>query len=59
MRARHGASKAITASAHKLARIIFHLIKTGKAYDETVFADQEALHKQRLEQNLEKQEKHL
>lgn len=55
MRARHGSPKAITATAHKLARIVFHLIETGKAYDETVFADQEKLHKKRLEQNLKKQ----
>lgn len=55
MRARHGTPKAITATAHKLARIIFHLIKTSKTYDETVFADQENLHKQRLERNLKKQ----
>lgn len=55
MRAKHGAPKAITATAHKLARIVFYLIKTGKAYDETVFADQENLHKQRLQRNLKKQ----
>lgn len=55
MRARHGTPKAITATAHKLARILFHLINTGKAYDESVFADQENLHKQRMERNLKKQ----
>jgi len=32
MRARHGAPKAITATAHKLARIIFHLVKEQKAF---------------------------
>jgi len=55
MRARHGTPKAITATAHKLARIVYHLLKTGKTYDETVFADQEILHKKRLESNLRKQ----
>lgn len=55
MRSRHGTPKAITATAHKLARIIFHLITTGKAYDESVFAVQEAQHKQRLERRLKKQ----
>jgi transposase len=59
MRARHGAPKAITATAHKLARIVFHLINTGKAYDESVFAMQENLHKQRMERNLKKQAKRL
>lgn len=55
MRARHGTPKAITATAHKLARIVYHLLKTGKIYDETIFADQEILHKKRLERNLKKQ----
>lgn len=55
MRARHGTPKAITATAHKLARIVYHLLKTGKTYDETVFADQEIHHKQRLERNLKRQ----
>jgi hypothetical protein len=36
----------------KIARIIFHLLKTGKTYDETVFVDQENLHKQRMERNI-------
>ena len=57
MRARHGAPKAITATAHKLARIVYHLIKTGKSYDESVFAEQENQHKQRMERNLMKQAK--
>jgi len=32
MRARLGAPKAITAAAHKLARIFYHLWKTGDIY---------------------------
>jgi transposase len=59
LRARHGAPKAITATAHKLARVIYHLIKNQKSFDETIFADQEANHKKRLEQNLKKQAKYL
>lgn len=55
MRARHGTPKAITATAHKLARIVFHLIKTGQAYDESVLADQESTHKQRAVQRLKSQ----
>lgn len=39
MRTKLGAPKAITATAHKLARIVFHLLKTGQPYDDTVFAD--------------------
>jgi transposase len=59
MRARHGAPKAITATAHKLARIVYHLVKNQKTFDETFFADQEAHHKHRLEQKLKKQAKYL
>ena len=38
MRAKLGAPKAITAAAHKLARIIFHLISTRQEFDEAKFA---------------------
>ncbi len=55
MRARHGAPKAITATAHKLARIIFHLIKHQKSFDETIFAEQEKIHQQRLKKRVIKQ----
>ena len=47
MRARLGAPKAITATAHKLARIIYHLLTTGEAYDESVFARSEERYQQR------------
>jgi len=33
-----GAPKAITATAHKFARIVFHLLTTRQAYDESIFA---------------------
>jgi transposase len=38
MRARLGAPAAVTAAAHKLARILYHLITTRESYDETAFA---------------------
>ncbi len=40
-----GKPQAITATAHKLARIVYHLLSTKEAYDETVFhrCDEEAL----------------
>lgn len=41
-RARHGGLKAIKNAAHKLARIFYHLVKTRKPYDESVFAKLEA-----------------
>jgi len=48
-RARHGAPKAIKNTAHKLARIFYHLVTTRQAYDQTVFAKLETRnHKRRL-----------
>jgi transposase len=55
MRTRLGSPKAITATAHKLARILFHLLTTRQPYDETVFAHQEAQHIQRTQQKLRQQ----
>ena len=59
MRAKLGAPKAITATAHKLARIIYHLLTTGKAYDETVFAQLETENQQRTEKRLRHQARKL
>jgi hypothetical protein len=36
-----GTPKAMTAAAHKLARIVYLMITTQREYDETVFQDQE------------------
>ena len=52
MRSRLGAPKAITATAHKLARIIYHLIKHQKPFDQTIFADQERRHQERMKKRL-------
>lgn len=38
MRAKLGAPKAVTATAHKLARIVYQLLSTRQPYDESVFA---------------------
>jgi transposase len=46
-RARHGALKAVKNTAHKLARIFYHLVTTRQAYDETVFAKLEARNQKR------------
>jgi transposase len=46
-RARHGAPKAIKNTAHKLARIFYHLVTTRQPYDQTVFAQQEAQNQKR------------
>ncbi len=52
MRTRLGAPKAITAAAHKLARVIYHMLKTRESYDESVFARAEFKHRQRTENRL-------
>jgi hypothetical protein len=57
IRVRHGAPKAITATAHKLARIFYHLVKHGQSFDETVFIDEEKQFKERKIKQLEKQAK--
>jgi transposase len=59
MRAKLGAPKAITAAAHKLARIVFHLLTTRQPYDESIFATQESHHQQRIQRKLQKQAKLL
>jgi hypothetical protein len=59
MRSRLGAPKAITATAHKLARIVYHLINNKKAFNASVFAEQEQKHQQRLKQRLINQAKSL
>jgi len=59
MRAKLGAPKAITATAHKLARIIYHMLTMGQAYDETICAQNEVQNRQRLEARLRKQARQL
>jgi transposase len=46
-RARHGSPKAIKNTAHKLARIFYHLVTTRQPYDETVFAKLETRNQKR------------
>jgi transposase len=57
MRAKLGAPKAITAAAHKLARILFHLLTTNQPYDESVFAQQQIQNNQRIHRKLQQQAK--
>jgi transposase len=52
MRAKLGAPKAITAAAHKLARIIFHLISTRQQFDDSKFAADQLRFQKRQEANL-------
>ena len=47
LRAKLGAPKAITATAHKLARIVYHLLTTRQPYEESAFTRSEAVYQQR------------
>jgi transposase len=55
MRTKLGTPKAITAAAHKLARIIYHLLTMRKSYQETICAQHEVQYHQHLEARLRKQ----
>jgi transposase len=52
LRAKLGAPKAITATAHKLARILYYLLTTGQTYDETHVAAAEERYHRRSEARL-------
>lgn len=55
MRAKLGAPGAITATAHRLARILYHLVTTKDPYDESVFAAEEERHRQRREARIKRE----
>jgi len=59
MRAKLGAPKAITAAAHRLARIIFHLITTRQDFDDSKFAAGQLRDQKRQEANLKAKAKAL
>jgi transposase len=59
MRAKLGPPQAVTATAHKLARIVYHLLTTGQPYDESVFAQEEERYTNRLEKRLKAQARAL
>lgn len=52
MRAKFGAPKAITAAAHKLARIIYHLVTTAQNFDDSHFAADQMQYLQRQQAKL-------
>jgi transposase len=59
MRTKLGAPKAVTATAHKLARIIHHMLTTRESYDEGVFAQLETAYLHRAENRLKAQARAL
>jgi transposase len=56
MKRRLGTPAAVTATAHKLARILFHLITTREAFDEGLFAQIEQRARQRQFLRLQKRQ---
>jgi transposase len=59
MRAKLGAPKAITTTAHTLARIIYHLVTTRQPYDESRLAAAEAAHRRHSASRLRAQARAL
>lgn len=55
MRAKLGAPSAITATAHKLARIVFHMLSTREAYSEDILEQKEEQFRHRAEARLRAQ----
>jgi hypothetical protein len=58
-RSRLGAPKAITATAHKLARIIYHLVRFGEAYMKQTEQAYAAQVRARLEKQLQRRAREL
>ena len=59
MKARLGTPKALTAAAHKLARIIYHMVSNRQEFDSTVFHDQELSNRHRKRLRLQTQAREL
>jgi transposase len=59
MKARQGGAKAVTATAHKLARVYYRLVKNGEEYVEAGARAYEEKHRQRVVSNLEKRARSL
>jgi transposase len=59
MRAKHGAPKAITATAHKLARIFYYMLKDRKTYHDPGQDYYEQKYRERVINNLKRRAKEL
>ena len=59
MRSRHGAPKAMTAAAHKLARIVYHMITTHQEYNASVFENEDRRVQARKRTKLQAQAREL
>ena len=54
IKARRGAPKAITATAHKLARLIYYMLKNGEEYVSIQMKEYEKKYKEQVLQNLQR-----
>jgi transposase len=59
IRAKLGGPQAVTATAHKLARIFYHMVTTREEYDETHFQRCDEQQRQRHLASVQRQAKHL
>jgi transposase len=59
MRAKLGAPKAITAAAHKIARIVYLMLRTRRPYEETIWVKNEMANRVRVEARIRKQARDL
>lgn len=59
MKWRLGGAEAVTATAHKLARIIYHLLSTKQPYNESLFVQCDRQEGTRAEMRLRKQAMNL
>ena len=59
MAARLGKQEAITATAHKLARIYYHLVQTRETYDDSKFNKDEAVQRKKREARLRREARRL
>jgi len=55
MRAKLGTAQGITATAHKIARVLYHVLRTKEPYAETVFHRSDEHARRRAEMRLRKQ----
>jgi transposase len=55
MRAKLGTAQAVTATAHKIARVLYHVLLTKQPYADTQFHQYDAQAQQRAELRLRKQ----
>lgn len=59
IKARHGAAKAITATAHKIARIVYHMLKYQEEYRDTGAEAYEIQYQARILKNLQRKARKL